>query len=275
MKKIGIEELKELELNILDFFVQICEENDLIYFLSGGTLLGAVRHHGFIPWDDDIDVMMPRKDYEKLIDIFPDHSYYQFLYHGNTHNYPKPFGTINDSRTLKPETNIRKKCRHILGVNIDIFPIDEIPESPEEIHNYYSELSKMAKKMYCITYSYTYKKSFWFTIKKFVGISYYRLLDLLKITSVDKVVKEYDVLARKFTNSGSSMCGVTTIDNYGEKEANVTKEYFPIIKMKYEGRDCNIPANYDKYLSSIYGNYMQLPPKEKQVTHHMSDCFWR
>lgn len=275
MRKIYIEELKKLELNILDFFVQICEENGLTYFLAGGTLLGAVRHQGFIPWDDDIDVMMPRKDYEKLKEIFPNHSYYHFFYYGNTPNYPKPFGTINDCRTCKPELNIREKCRHILGVNIDIFPIDEIPESPKEIHQYYSDLSKMAKKMYCITYSYTYKKSYWFTLKKYAGITLYRLLEMLKITSVDRIVQEYDKLAQKYTGTGSRMCGVTTIDNYGEKEASVAKEYFPIIKMKYEGRDCNVPNNFDKYLKGLYGNYMKLPPLEKQITHHVSEYYWK
>lgn len=274
MRKIDIDELKRLELEIFDFFVQICEDNGLTYFLSGGTLLGAVRHHGFIPWDDDIDVMMPRRDYEKLIAIFPDHPYFKFLYHGNTHNYPKPFGTINDNRTYKPEANVRKKCRHIIGVNIDVFPIDEIPNDLKGIHQYYSELSKMAKKMYCITYSYTYKKSYWFTIKKFVGISCYRALEFLKIVSIDKVIKDYDMLAQKYTGKGSSMCGVTTIDNYGEKEANVAKDYFPIVKMVYEGRNCNIPANYDSYLSGLYGNYMQLPPVEKQIAHH-ADCYWK
>ena len=274
MRKIEVEELKKLEIEILDFFVHICENNGLTYFLSGGTLLGAVRHHGFIPWDDDIDVMMPRSDYEKLIKLFPAHPYYKFLYHGNTHNYPKPFGTINDCRTYKPESNIREKCRHILGVNIDVFPIDEIPDSKEEIHQYYSELSNMANKMYCITYSYTYKKSYWFTIKKYAGITFYRTLEFFRIVSVDEIVREYASLAQKYTGRGSSMCGVTTIGNYGAKEANVAKEYFPIIKMQFENKEYDIPANYDSYLSGLYGDYMKLPPMEKRVAHH-AVCFWK
>lgn len=273
-KKIDAEELRELELNILDFFVQICEDNGLTYFLSGGTLLGAVRHHGFIPWDDDIDVMMPRRDYEKLIEIFPNHPYFKFLYHGNTHNYPKPFGTINDSRTCKPELNIRKKCRYILGVNIDVFPIDEIPDGHDEIRHYYLELSKLAQKMYCITYSYTYKKSYWFTIKKYLGISIYRALEFFKIVSIDRIIQEYAILAQRYAGSGSSMCGVTTIDNYGEREANVAKDYYPITKQQFEKKEYNLPANYDAYLHGLYGDYMTLPPLEERVPHH-AICYWR
>ena len=245
MRKIEIEELKKLELDILDFFVDICNKNQLTYFLSGGTLLGAIRHKGFIPWDDDIDVMMPRKDYEKLIKIFPEHDYYKFLYHGNTHNYPKVFGTINDMRTRKPEANIRKKCRNILGVNIDVFPIDTLPNSREDIHQYYQELNKMAHKTYCITYSYLYKRSIGFTIKKFVGIFTFRLLDYCGITSIDRIMSEYDNLVQKYNGSESPMCGVTAISNYGEGEANIRADYYPVKRVPFEGKNYCIPANYD------------------------------
>lgn len=274
MERIAIDELKKMELNILDFFVQVCEDHALSYFLSGGTLLGAIRHNGFIPWDDDIDVMMPRKDYERLKEVFPDHPYYKFLYHGNTHNYPKPFGTINDVRTYKPENNIRNKCRYILGVNIDVFPIDELPASKDDRHQYFMELSQIAHKLYCITYSYKKSWTLWLTIKRFLGISFYRCLESCNVVSINDIVCNYDMLARKYNGSHSGMCGVTTIDNYGEKEANVTKDYYPIKRIRFEGKEYNIPANYDTYLQGLYGDYMQLPPIEKRVAHH-ADCYWR
>ena len=274
MRTIGVEELRKLELDILDFFVDICNKHHLTYFLSGGTLLGAIRHNGFIPWDDDIDVMMPRKDYDELIRVFPQHDYYKFVYYGNTHNYPKPFGTINDMRTAKPERYLRKKCQNILGVNVDVFPIDSLPETPEEIHKYYIELSKMARKTYCITYSYRVKKSLGFTIKKFSGIFIYRCLDMLGVTSIDRLVIDYARLAQKYNNKETSMCGVTTINNYGEREANVRAEYLPIQVSLFEGKEYCVPANYDAYLKGLYGNYMQLPPKEKQIPHH-DVCYWK
>lgn len=274
MRQIEIEELKRLELDILDFFVDVCNKNQLSYFLSGGTLLGAIRHKGFIPWDDDIDVMMPRKDYDKLIQVFPEHEYYRFLYHGNTHNYPTVFGTINDIRTTKPEANKRNKCRNVLGVNIDVFPIDALPDSREEIRQYYQELNKMARKAYCITYSYQFKRSISFTIKKYIGIFVYRCLDVIGFTSIDKLMSEYDNLVQKYNGTGSLMCGVTAISNYGEGEANIRANYYPIRKVLFEGKEYNAPANYDAYLGGLYGNYMQLPPKEKQIPHHDA-CYWK
>lgn len=274
MRKIEFDELRKIELEILDFFVSVCEENSLTYYLSGGTLLGAIRHKGFIPWDDDIDVMMPRNDYEKLIRIFPKHDYYRFLYHGNTHNYPTVFGTINDIRTSKPEHKIRKKCRNILGVNIDIFPIDTLPDDKQDICQYYQELNKMAQKIYCITYSYEKNKTIGFTIKKFVGIFIYRCMELVGITSVDQMMDEYDKLVQRYNTIKTSMCGVTSTSNYGLGEANVRTDYLPIKKAMFEGREYNVPANYDAYLSGLYGNYMQLPPKDKQIPHH-ADCFWK
>lgn len=274
MRKIEVDELRRLELDVLDFFVNVCERNDLTYFLSGGTLLGAIRHKGYIPWDDDIDVMMPRVDYEKLIQLFPEHDYFKFIYHGNTHNYPRPYGTINDIRTCKPENFIRKKCKHILGVNIDVFPIDTLPEDKDDIHKYYLKLSKMSKKSFSITYEYGKSKTFWLTVKRTVGIFFYRCMELLNIISIDKMIGQYDKLARMYENHDSKMWGVTTIATYGEKEANIKFDYFPVKKAMFEGKEYCIPANYDAYLSGLYGNYMQLPPKEKRMPHHGA-CYWR
>lgn len=273
MRKIEIEELRKIELDILDFFANVCNENNLTYFLAGGTLLGAIRHKGFIPWDDDIDVMMPRKDYERLKEVFPSHTYYKFLHYGNTHNYPKAFGTINDARTYKPEKRIRKKC-NCIGVNIDIFPIDSLPYTEEEIHSYFREISVMAHKNFCITYSYGKSDTFKLTIKRFLGIFLYRSMELLGLTSVDKLVEQYSVLAQRYNGNDSKMCAVTSSYIYGEKEVNVKADYFPVQKVPFEGKNYCVPANYDAYLSGLYGKYMLLPPKEKQVPHH-DECYWK
>ena len=272
MERIAIDELKKMELNILDFFVQVCEDHALSYFLSGGTLLGAIRHNGFIPWDDDIDVMMPRKDYERLKEVFPDHPYYKFLYHGNTHNYPKPFGTINDVRTYKPENNIRNKCRYILGVNIDVFPIDELPASKDDRHQYFMELSQIAHKLYCITYSYKKSWTLWLTIKRFLGISFYRCLESCNVVSINDIVCNYDMLARKYNGSHSGMA----LNNLHKEYIDVIAIYVDqfVSEERYYSYLDKKDANYDTYLQGLYGDYMQLPPIEKRVAHH-ADCYWR
>ena len=273
MRKIEIEEVKKLELDILDFFAKLCKENGLTYFLAGGTLLGAIRHQGFIPWDDDIDVMMPRRDYEKLKEVFPVHDYYTFLHYTNTHNYPKAFGTINDSRTYKPERRIRKKC-HLIGINIDIFPIDSLPDDKKEIHLFFNEISEMARKNFCITYSYGKSDSLLLTLKRNFGILLYRFMESIGLTSVDKMVKKYSALAQRYNDKGTKMCAVTCSYIYGEREVNVKSDYYPVSKTFFEGKEYCIPANYDAYLRGLYGDYMKLPPKEKQVPHHDA-CFWK
>ena len=208
MRKIEIEELKRLELDLLDFFVGVCKHNNLTYFLAGGTLLGAIRHQGFIPWDDDIDVMMPRQDYEKMKKVFPVHEYYKFMCHDNTHNYPTAFGTLNDIRTFKPETSRREKCR-MLSVNIDIFPIDSLPDEEECIHKYFRDISNMARKLFCITYSYGIGKTISLTVKRNIGIFVYRCLELFGVTSIDRITEEYSALSQKYAGRDTKKCAVT------------------------------------------------------------------
>ena len=87
-------------------------------------------------------------------------------------------------------------------------------------------------------------------------------------------MSEYDSLVQKYKGTGSLMCGVTAISNYGEGEANIRANYYPIRKVLFEGKEYNAPANYDAYLGGLYGNYMQLPPKEKQIPHH-DVCYWK
>jgi lipopolysaccharide cholinephosphotransferase len=99
-------------------------------------------------------------------------------------------------------------------------------------------------------------------------------METFNIVSIDGIVDEYERLAKKYFGSQSEMCGVTTIDNYGEKEANVAKDYYPIRKNLFEGKEYNVPANYDSYLHGLYGDYMKLPPIEKRVAHH-ADCYWK
>lgn len=125
-----IEKLKDIELDILKCFISICEKNNLRYFLIGGTLLGSVRHKGFIPWDDDIDVGMPRKDYELFIERARHHlpDYYFVQTFSTDPSYPNNFMKIRDSRTTFLETAV-KHLRMNHGVFIDVFLLDEYPSN--------------------------------------------------------------------------------------------------------------------------------------------------
>lgn len=124
-KEIKVEELKQIQLDILKFVDKFCKENNLKYFLAYGTLLGAVRHKGYIPWDDDIDIIMFREDYEKFVTTFKDVNYKVFATEVNS-KYPYPFAKVGDTRTYYME-----EIKDVIdtGVNIDVFPLDYLPEN--------------------------------------------------------------------------------------------------------------------------------------------------
>lgn len=128
MKEINTEDLKRIQIQILLHIDVFCTKHELRYFISGGTLIGAIRHKGFIPWDDDIDIMMLREDYEKFIVLYSqeDKSPYHLYSHNQLHSYPYPFAKMDDSRTILKE-DINEAM--VFGVNIDIFPIDIAPRS--------------------------------------------------------------------------------------------------------------------------------------------------
>ena len=132
MKRISFEEAKRVELDILLHVAKFCDEHGLRYFLAYGTLIGAVRHKGFIPWDDDIDIQMPREDYEKLLELYPkentDEKY--FLLAPEMKGAHHPYAKIIDTRTVKKELGAKKN--NPLGVDIDVFPLDGQPDGDKE-----------------------------------------------------------------------------------------------------------------------------------------------
>ena len=275
MKIIDTDELRKIEFDILSFVADFCDKNNITYYLCGGTMLGAVRHNGFIPWDDDIDIMLMRDDYERLIASFPVHDYYKIIDNRIDSNYPFAFATVNDIRTYKYERKLRKKFTDSLCVNIDVFPIDTLPENEEERVSFYRRIRKEGNLLKCATDCYGCGIGFFGTIRKNLAISLFRICEFLHIVQAEKIVEDFRLLAQKYTNVKSNLCGITSIAHYGTKEVNYKTSYSSI-KHMFEGKMFNIISGYDTYLSQLYGdNYMTIPPIEMQKTHHVSDCYWR
>lgn len=269
-----IEEIKSCSLEILDFFDSVCSRYGVRYFLCGGTLLGAVRHKGFIPWDDDIDVMMLREDYNRLYEVWPKDSPFQFLRHENNPFFPYAYGKAVDKRTIKIEP-IRKVCQQI-GVDIDIFPIDNIPDNESEAIAFFKDIERYQRRLSLQTALYGESNGIIRTIVKNSRLFWYRFLEDIGVTSIDKIVTSFSLLAQKFNTEDTMYCGITTISHYGIREKNLRKGYEDVVYVSFEGKQLPAPSGYVHYLESLYGmNYMQLPPIEKRITHHGYKAFWR
>ena len=265
MRKLTLDEIKSLEKNLLQLFVELCEVNGLYYTLCGGTLLGAIRHKGFIPWDDDIDVLMPRPDYDRLVNetdvnlsMLPEYCELANWKKG-THDYP--FLKLVDTRTKidNPYIDDSFKANHIW---IDIFPIDGNPDDDSELNKFYKKAIFYRQLIRLKTANPKAGKSKAKRMLKPLLVAIVKLLDNYKLCEkLDNISKTYDFLTHK--KIGGVLWG------YGPQERIDKEAYLTPTKVEFEGDFFNAPSNYDEYLSGLYGEYMKLPPEDKRVTHEM------
>lgn len=254
MDETTINSLREVQIQILDSFVQICNEHNLRYCLCAGTCLGAVRHKGYIPWDDDIDVMMPRKDFDKFINISQNSNQTYFLdYYTTDSLYGRNFAKYCKKNTLFIEPNGLRQA-----IYIDVFAQDKVP-SPEYIAQ--SRVPVMIHKLDAITTvrreglkgrDFITKMIYWLT----------RWIPIKWIFNMEKklMTRFEDLEVKCYLNYGTRY-------NY-IKETIPICEFEPYVQMEFEGKKYNVPRNWDLYLTSLYGDYMTLPPVEKRVTHY-------
>jgi lipopolysaccharide cholinephosphotransferase len=244
----------------LDKVDELCRQNEIRYSLGGGTLLGAIRHKGYIPWDDDVDIMMPRPDYEKFLNLFLDGFGHMKIQHYKNSKYClKPFAKVYDDRTVLKERF--QEC----GVYIDVFPIDGLPEETSLIpfiEEYQYQLSRLHRS----TSTFKFNHNLWVGLKEVCK----RVIDPPRRV----VVENFEKFITQFPFESSVYAGAIT-GRYAEKEhmeADVFKTY---IDVPFEGRTYKSIANYDAYLKKHYGDYMKLPPKEQQISNHDYRVWWK
>lgn len=274
MKYIDTPEQKRIALDILVEFAKFCEAHSLKYFLTYGTLIGAVRHKGYIPWDDDIDVWMPRKDYETFIHSFQGHPYYEVMANEINPSYGKLFAVLNDTRTVKTEKLTRKRCEGTVCVNIDIFPVDYLPDNPDEQIELLRKVKSIENKLACLTYAYGRGRTFLSTIRKNIGIFIYRTLDSLNIITTRKLARQHRQLLSQYSDTNTAGCFANTGFN-GMEEVMPLKCFQDQIEMEFEDHILKVPKEYDYILRHIYGDYMQLPPESERVSVHSNTCYWK
>lgn len=257
-------EQQERLVPMLAWFHNFCETHGLRYYIIAGTMLGAVRHGGFIPWDDDIDVGMPRSDYERLKTIareFPS-DIYRFEYPGENKDYPHLMAKLYDTRT----TFVEKK-RHLLkrGIYLDIFPLDGVGNTWEEATTHYKPFSKRFKLHLTITCAFLKRRS----LKKNLAVLFGRVVSPLFVKKA-KLEKKIDEICRRYDFDESAYVS-NLIGGSGHKGI-VLREYFgkPTL-ITFEGIEVYGLENPDAYLTAMYGAYMELPPEEKRVSLHDSE----
>lgn len=260
LKKLNIEEIKKLSLEILDDVTRVCKELNLQYFLDSGTLLGAVRHNGFIPWDDDIDICMPRPDYEFFIKEYNKicNKNYYCLDLNNSRKYFFPFAKVFDKRTIKTENG---KMINWNKLSVDIFPLDAYPNELQEAENFHNKQIELLDK-------YEYYKGWGFADTRKLGKKGKVKAQIAQRLLTRFYSKRVNNHAKKNNYSTANSIGIVTCMYYSKKLRNFNKELYTPLLHKFENKEYIIPSGFDVILKNYYGNYLELPPPEKRVSTH-------
>lgn len=268
-QRLTLEETKEVLLGIMDDIDAFCRKHNITYYLGYGTLIGAVRHQGFIPWDDDIDILMKREDYERFCMEYPkyDHGNYKLVDLHNNKQWIKPFAKVCDTRTeLNPLWLKDSTCR--VGVAVDIFPLDAVDGEKEKEELLYKQEKMMMLldlKVAKAKPSMTWLK---FVIKRILAV-------FVAMVPVHYYVSKMEKMAMSYGGTDAKLMGEVAFPFDGNKEVMSIETFEGVIELPFEGRNYMAPKNYDAYLRHIFGEYMELPKEEDRVGHHDDEpTYW-
>lgn len=258
MQKLNVNELREHQLGILAYIDNICKKNNLKYFVSYGTLLGAIRHKGYIPWDDDIDIQMPRIDYEKFkkLVLKDNNKRYNIMSNTNVDWYFQNFSVVVDTTTkILGSDNLKEK--HDTHIFVDVFPIDKFNNI--KIVNRILLLLKLKHISLCKKNAIIYKDS---KIKDFARAITWYLIHPIKPRFFTNIIEK--IVRRNYDKDGKYE-GTICASKDGIKEVHPANFFDNIIESDFENIKVPIIANYDKFLTQLYGDYMTPPSEEEKA----------
>lgn len=260
-REISLQELKQLMLLIMQDIDLFCRSHNIRYFLAYGTLLGAVRHKGYIPWDDDIDIWMPRPDYMRFMKQYR-HRYYSAYSAEFTPGWDHYIAKVCDDRTIIDEGH-GDKC----GVYIDVFPLDGLPDNPQRIQSHFRVIEKYLRIWSSLHYTRRLKIQKVNGVAKNIKILASRALGLFY--SSNKALDKLQQVKMKYPYDKSRFVGY--VGRWFIPRNNITS----LIDADFENNRFLIPENYAEWLTTIYGDYMKLPPIEKRVSNHGFKAYWK
>ena len=260
-------------LDVLRFFNDVCKAHGLTYFCCGGTAIGAIRHGGFIPWDDDIDVFMPRPHYDRFVQLASEAHWddYELVTPYNKADYPLFFAKLcNRHTTLVEEADT--PC--VVGLYIDIFPIDGAPDDVVAAQAMEARFRKTKNKLEAISTHNTFAeymrlltmpREWGRFVRKTIGFFFRQSYRRRLLRQLAAISYQYDY--------DSSTVVAVYCGSYGPKEVFPKQWLSGTVPFSFEGLTVDLPTGYDEYLRQYYGDYMQLPPEEKRVAHHQKAYF--
>lgn len=263
MERELLRKVQLVQLEIAKEVKRVCEENDIRYFLCCGTLIGTIRHKGFIPWDDDLDIGMLRPEYEKFCRIAPQKLRAEYCFQNwySEPNYALPFGKVMRRNTLYLESKKTADLREN-GIYVDIFPFDYLPEEMGARMAHTNRMMQLfrTKLMKCGYRPWMdCEKIIW---KKRIGYLFYQA----KALSADsrRLTEQFDALAKAPGQTGV----LTRQDGISNREFYQADWFAELVTAPFEGESFAIPKAYHEILTAQYGDYMQPPPEDQRENRH-------
>lgn len=276
MEEMTTKEVQQVSLEILKDVHEFCVKNGINYSLSGGTLLGAIRHNGFIPWDDDIDIQMPRPDYDRFIHTYTSQKGYTVfcreLPESEKKNMTYAYARVCDMVKTFVDTGTNPWISGDIGVWIDIFPCDGMPSDASEAKVHLDQVRKAVRySRWLVLKDTPWKQAkrgrnlmekVKFVIKK--PISFF-----VRKSFFDKML----ALRKSYDYTTSAYFFATTINGFGEWQPKVNMSDFEL--HRFEDTQFYIMSDYGANLKSLYGDYMTIPPENKRIVHSYNKYYWK